>query len=97
MKKIKKEDEELENIPNDEPDIHADGTPIFKVKARKSFSIAFAHLPDKKARGCYLSFICPRCGQRNNHGGIYMKKGAGDGHRSSHCRCWPKGYYIVEI
>jgi hypothetical protein len=33
-------------------------------------------------------FQCPKCGKTNLHG-------QGDGHRASHCPCWPTGYYIV--
>ena len=35
------------------------------------------------------SFECPKCGKKNLHG-------SGDGHRISHCPCWPRGYQIKD-
>jgi predicted RNA-binding Zn-ribbon protein involved in translation (DUF1610 family) len=35
------------------------------------------------------SFECPKCGKKNLHG-------SGDGHRISHCPCWPRGYEIKD-
>ncbi len=46
--------------------------------------------------GGTLWFVCPRCGARNVHGAVSDIPGAGDGHRASHCPCWPRGYYLVE-
>ena len=44
-----------------------------------------------------LAFVCPVCGKRNVHtGGRANKPGRADGHRWSHCRCWPDGYEIRE-
>lgn len=37
-----------------------------------------------------MRFICPRCGCPIRHG-----RGC-DGHRESHCSCWPGGYYVKE-
>ncbi|MBK1617600.1 hypothetical protein CKO42_03855 [Lamprobacter modestohalophilus] len=36
--------------------------------------------------GC-ASFVCPQCGKTSRHG-------VGNGHRASHCSCWPDGYNI---
>jgi len=47
--------------------------------------------------GVCLSFTCPRCGWRNTHAAVGPKKGDGDGHRGSHCRCWPRGYELREV
>jgi len=35
----------------------------------------------------YAQFTCPRCGKTNRHG-------RNDGHRISHCDCWPGGYVL---
>jgi hypothetical protein len=42
-----------------------------------------------------IQFVCPKCGRKNSHGGC-GSPGAGDGHRVSHCQCWPNGYYLKE-
>jgi len=47
--------------------------------------------------GTHLVFTCPCCGRENVHGGTYGKPGDGDGHRTSHCPCWPNGYVIREV
>ena len=44
-----------------------------------------------------LVFVCPKCGKKNVHGGVHGVKGGGDGHRVSHCECWPNGYFLEEI
>ncbi len=41
------------------------------------------------ASGPHFVFTCPRCHGLNVHG-------AKDGHRASHCKCWPRGYFIQE-
>jgi len=46
--------------------------------------------------GVSLYFTCPCCGWGNSHGACGPKHGEGDGHRGSHCRCWGRGYFIVE-
>jgi predicted RNA-binding Zn-ribbon protein involved in translation (DUF1610 family) len=43
----------------------------------------------------YIVFVCPKCGARNCHGGG-ERLGDGDGHRVSHCGCWPNGYDLKE-
>ncbi len=37
-----------------------------------------------------LIFECPICKKENRHGSM-------EGHRVSHCGCWPKGYDIVKF
>lgn len=66
--------------------------PTFDVVAEGWFSCG----PGRK-RGCHLVFRCPVCGQKISHGGWFKDLGAADGHRASHCNCWPKGYYIREV
>ena len=75
-----------------------DGLPIFTVKAELG-PIRYPKRSDgtRSPNGCYLVFRCPKCGQENNHGGVFNELGAGDGHRVSHCECWPRGYYIKEV
>ena len=73
------------------------GIPIFKVKAKGDFRYAVAGKDGKRLRGCHLVFKCPKCKNKNYHGGTYGKKGDGDGHRYSHCQCWPRGYYLREV
>lgn len=46
--------------------------------------------------GIHLAFHCPKCGKTNLHGGRYREPGACDGHRLSHCDCWPRGYHLRE-
>lgn len=75
-----------------------DHIPTFDVKAqdgpfRYGQTKDGVHIPD----GCHLVFTCPKCKKENLHGGEYKNKGAADGHRVSHCSCWPNGYYIKEI
>lgn len=65
--------------------------PTFKVKRDLPFTY-----PDGTP-GVYLIFTCPKCKAVNSHGGFRGKPGSADGHRSSHCRCWPSGYFLVEI
>ena len=36
-----------------------------------------------------LQFRCPTCRKVNHHG-------EGEGHRVSHCACWPNGHYLLE-
>jgi hypothetical protein len=68
--------------------------PVFEVRAKGRFLYpASGKAPNV---GCYLVFKCPNCGRVNSHGGTFGKKGGGDGHRCSHCPCWPSGYYIKE-
>ena len=67
--------------------------PTFEVKAEGKFKSR----RDSKFYSCYLVFECPKCHEIIHHGGVYGKKGGGDGHRVSHCRCWEKGYYIKEV
>ena len=64
--------------------------PTFEVKAEGKFKT-------RRGYGCYLVFECPKCHEVIRHGGVYGEKGAGNGHRISHCGCWEKGYYIKEI
>jgi len=66
--------------------------PTFEVKAQGYYK----NSEDSKPR-CHLVFRCPVCGKENSHGGYYNEKGAADGHRSSHCQCWPHGYNIKEV
>ena len=47
--------------------------------------------------GVCLVFRCPKCGEKNVHGAVNANKGAGNGHRASHCQCWEQGYYIREV
>lgn len=73
-----------------------DDIPTFEVKAKGKFFYG----PDSeghRGKGCYLVFNCPKCKSHIAHGGVYGKKGEADGHRVSHCDCWPKGYYIKEV
>lgn len=42
-----------------------------------------------------LVFRCPCCGRVIRHGGG-LAVGEGDGHRTSHCGCWERGYFIRE-
>lgn len=65
--------------------------PTLEVVARGRFRTPSGAL------GCHLVFRCPQCGKENCHGGAYGQLGAGDGHRVSHCACWPKGYYLREV
>jgi hypothetical protein len=50
----------------------------------------------RSADGVSLIFTCPSCGEENSHGAGGPKFGAGDGHRVSHCPCWPRGYILRE-
>lgn len=43
-----------------------------------------------------MQFVCPLCGKKNAHGCCGLVVGGGDGHRVSHCPCWPNGYYVKE-
>lgn len=43
----------------------------------------------RDTHGC-AQFTCPRCGKTNHHG-------QGDGHRVSHCGCWPNGYRLQTV
>lgn len=65
--------------------------PIFDVTAEGCWKT------DDSKFGCHLVFTCPVCGTGIAHGGYYGKIGAADGHRTSHCLCWKKGYYIREV
>lgn len=65
-----------------------DGIPVFLVKRAAKARV------DEVAT---VSFKCPKCRKKNIHGGCNNSKGGGDGHRESHCRCWPQGYYIKEV
>jgi len=50
----------------------------------------FPEVPIFEAEGKVGSqawFTCPVCGKRNTHG-------KGDGHVTSHCDCWEKGYFF---
>lgn len=67
--------------------------PIFNVKPEGRFT----GFGEDKAEGCQLVFWCPICRQKRHHGGYYGQKGKADGHRTSHCQCWPHGYYIREV
>ena len=73
------------------------GGPTFQV--RPSGFLWRPKNPDgsKPTYGCHISFHCPMCGKMNAHGGDYRNKGGGDGHRNSHCSCWPSGYMLQEI
>lgn len=73
-----------------------DVIPTFTVMARDMFEYAPGADGTCK-QGCHLTFTCPICKGVNNHRGIYDEIGKGDGHRCSHCDCWPKGYYIKEV
>jgi len=66
--------------------------PVFEVTPTKNYK----RKPYKRVY--LLSFICPNCGKENFHGGVWGQKGAVDGHRESHCRCWMDtgGYFIKE-
>lgn len=68
-----------------------DHVPVFKVVADGDF-----RYPGGK-RGCHLVFQCPICRLVIHHGGVYGELGGGDGHRCSHCGCWPHGYFIREV
>lgn len=46
--------------------------------------------------GTYLVFRCPKCKAKNYHGAWFKQPGKADGHRHSHCRCWPNGYFLRE-
>ena len=70
--------------------------PTFKVKAEGEFLYA-PGTNGKQIKGCHLVFECPLCENINVHGGTFGVKGDGDGHRVSHCGCWPDGYYIKEV
>ena len=72
--------------------------PTFEVKASGG-PFVYPELSNgaRSPDGCILTFKCPKCNQKNSHGGVYKKKGEGDGHRVSHCSCWPNGYYLREI
>ena len=75
-----------------------DGLPIFDVTAVDGpFRYPKRSDGTRPKDGCQLLFKCPKCGRENNHGGVYKRKGEGDGHRVSHCNCWPNGYYIKEV
>ena len=65
--------------------------PTFKVVAVGKFQY-----PSGKM-GVHLTFKCPICRSTIRHGGEFGKPGAGDGHRTEHCGCWPRGYYIEEV
>lgn len=43
-----------------------------------------------------MRFVCPKCSKANTHGTCGKSVGGGDGHRVSHCECWPNGYYVKE-
>ena len=73
-----------------------DRIPIFAVTASGNFK-TFPKKGSENDRGCHLSFVCPKCGKKNMHGGTYGEPGTCDGHRASHCECWPLGYYIREV
>jgi len=74
-----------------------DGIPVFMVTAER--------VPNRRCRlytttgveVCRLVFTCPQCGRSNSHGGTWGNIGDGDGHRVSHCDCWPKGYFLREV
>lgn len=66
--------------------------PTFKVRASGG---PFYY--DSGPPGCHLVFRCPECDRKIYHGGVYRQKGKADGHRHSHCECWPRGYYIREV
>jgi hypothetical protein len=66
--------------------------PTFEVKAEGYYKNREDSNP-----GCHLMFRCPVCGKENVHGGYYNEKGVADGHRASHCQCWPNGYNIKEV
>lgn len=75
------------------PKVWSGEIPTFHVKARGGpFKNAGADLD-----GCHLVFECPVCEAKNVHGGTLGRKGFNDGHRLSHCPCWPNGYYIKEV
>jgi hypothetical protein len=86
-------------VPMPDPTIghDEDGCPIFAAVAESGPFLYPPGRDGKRISGCHLAFTCPTCGQKNYHGGVYQQKGAGDGHRSSHCRCWPDGYIIREV
>lgn len=65
-----------------------DGIPVFLVKRAAKTRV------DEVAT---VSFKCPKCRKKNIHGGCNNSKGGGDGHRVSHCPCWPNGYAIKEV
>jgi hypothetical protein len=79
-----------------QPATFLDEIPVFEVRPEGMF-----YYPRDKngnrEQGCHLVFTCPTCGVENVHGGAYGNPGAGDGHRVSHCQCWPRGYYICEL
>ncbi len=74
-----------------------DGIPIMAVRAEGRFKYPVPSEDGTYNEGCHLVFECPKCSAYISHGGTYGKVGAGDGHRCSHCDCWPKGYYLKEI
>ena len=66
-------------------------------EGRPTFAVKAVNFRTRGGWGCSLEFICPKCGRKNGHTGVYGKPGAADGRRSSPCGCWPKEYYIKEI
>ena len=45
------------------------------------------HRVGRRFTSTTVEFQCPKCAKWNMHG-------YGDGHRVSHCSCWPNGYYL---
>ena len=80
------------------PEILQKDLPTFEVMA-KGGPYKYPRRSDgiRPPDGCSLVFTCPKCKKEQSHGGMYNQKGAGDGHRVSHCRCWPDGYYLKEV
>ena len=75
-----------------------ENVPTFQVKAKNGpFKYKITRDGRKYPDGCHLVFKCPVCGKENVHGGHYKNKGAADGHRVSHCGCWPDGYNLEEV
>lgn len=80
-----------------ELDLAPNGIPIFKVQSKGKF-FGPAGPDGTRENSCHLVFVCPKCKTKISHGGgKHDKIGDGDGHRVSHCPCWPNGYYIKEV
>lgn len=56
------------------------GTPTFRCKPVRGEGNQYSDTT--------VQFKCPKCGKINSHG-------HGNGHRVSHCPCWPEGYELV--
>jgi hypothetical protein len=71
--------------------------PVFDCVAFDDFYYPVTEHGKRPVHGCYLVFQCPVCRRVHQHGGVFGKIIEGDEHRTAHCRCWPKGYYLWQI